>query len=221
MGVYLIDLNEKRTFIMKKAENNLTRLLTTAKGNSTDIYYTVYEEYIKKSETPWRELQKIVEYAYEVGTDDKNAKRIAEERINDIVKKHGYILTHLVHYFVVENLPEEDFYKKLYNIVFASDIFPRDDEVQVVLLQLLAKNVPGLPYFPLHNVMKMTDDEFREASKKMLPQLRKGMSVLNRGLATNTEAISQLWPISQELQTDKEKIVFFSAIVGLAFGKQG
>ena len=39
MGVYLIDLNEKRTFIMKKAENNLTRLLTTAKGNSTTEKY--------------------------------------------------------------------------------------------------------------------------------------------------------------------------------------
>ena len=68
--------------------------------------------------------------------------------------------------------------------------------------------------------MKMDNNEFREASKMMLPQLRKGMSVLNRGLETNTEVVSQLWPISQELQSDRERIIFFSAIVGLAYGNQ-
>lgn len=184
------------------------------------IYYTAYEEYIKNSKQPWRNLQKIIEYAYDVGTDDNNSKRIDNQKINDIVKKHGHFLSELVRYFITENVPEEEFYKKLYNIVFVSDTFPKEDDVRVILLQLLAKNIPGLPYFPLSNVMKMDDNEFREASKKMLPQLRKGMSVLNRGLETNTEAISQLWPISKELQTDREKIIFFSAIVGLVFGNR-
>lgn len=205
---------------MKKAEDKLTKLLEAAKGNSTDIYYTVYEDFIKNGEQPWHNLQKIIEYAYDVGTDDKNSKRIDNKKINDIVKKHGYFLSELVRYFIVENVSEEDFYKKIYNTVFISDIFPKEDDVRVVLLQLLAKNIPGLPYFPLSNVMKMDDNEFREASKKMLPQLRKGMSVLNRGLETNTETISQLWPISKELQNDREKIIFFSAIVGLAFGNR-
>lgn len=205
---------------MKKAVDKLTELLETAKGNSTDIYYTAYEEYIKNSKQPWRNLQKIIEYAYDVGTDDNNSKRIDNQKINDIVKKHGHFLSELVRYFITENVPEEEFYKKLYNIVFVSDTFPKEDDVRVILLQLLAKNIPGLPYFPLSNVMKMDDNEFREASKKMLPQLRKGMSVLNRGLETNTEAISQLWPISKELQTDREKIIFFSAIVGLVFGNR-
>ena len=206
---------------MKKTEDKLTKLLETAKGNSTDIYYTAYEEYLKNSKQPWRNLQRIIEYAYDVGTDDNNSKRIDNKKINEIVKKYGHFLSELVRYFSVENVAEEDFYKKLYNIVFVSDTFPKEDDVRVILLQLLAKNIPGLPYFPLSNVMKMDDDEFREASKKMLPQLRKGMSVLNRGLETNTEAISQLWPISQELQTDREKIIFFSAIVGLVFGNPG
>ena len=205
---------------MKKVVDKLTELLETAKGNSTDIYYTAYEEYIKNSKQPWRNLQKIIEYAYDVGTDDNNSKRIDNQKINDIVKKHGHFLSELVRYFITENVPEEEFYKKLYNIVFVSDTFPKEDDVRVILLQLLAKNIPGLPYFPLSNVMKMDDNEFREASKKMLPQLRKGMSVLNRGLETNTEAISQLWPISKELQTDREKIIFFSAIVGLVFGNR-
>lgn len=205
---------------MKKTEDKLTKLLATAKGNSTDIYFTAYEEYIKNSEKPWHELKTVIEYAYDIGTDDTHSKRINDEKINDIVKRHGQFLSVLVHHFIVENLEIEDFYKKIYNMVFVSDAFPKEDEVHVVLLQLLARNIPGLPYFPLHDVMKMDDNEFREASKMMLPQLRKGMSVLNRGLETNTEVVSQLWPISQELQSDRERIIFFSAIVGLAYGNQ-
>lgn len=205
----------------KRAEDKLTKLLATAKGNSTDIYYTVYEEHIKNSKEPWRELQKVIDYAYDVGGDDAHSKRISDETIRDTVKKHGHFLSELVHYLIVKNVAEEEFYKELYNLVFASNTFPQEEEVQVVLLQLLARNIPGLPYFPLHDVLKMKDDEFREASKKMLPQLRKGMSVLNRGLETNTEAISQLWPIAQELETDKEKIIFFSAIAGFLYGNQG
>ncbi len=205
---------------MKKTEDKLSKLLTTARGNCIDIFYTVYEEHIKNSKEPWCVLQKVIEYADNVGIDDGNSKRIAAEKMNNIVQKHGHFLSELVRYFVVKNLTKEDFYKKIYNVVFVSDTFPQEDEVRVVLLKLLAINIPCLPYFPLHDVMKMTDNEFREASKMMLPQLRKGMSVLNRGLMTNTEVISQLWPISQELQTDRERIIFFSAIVGLAFGNQ-
>ena len=205
---------------MKKNEDKLTKLLLTAKGNSTDVFYVVYEEHIKNSKEPWYVLQKVIEYSDDIGTDDNNSKRIADEKIKEIVKKYGFFLSELVRFFVSEELPEKDFYKKLYNTVFMSETFPQDADVQVVLLQLLARNVPNLPYIVLHNVLKMTNDEFRAATKKMLPQIRKGMSILQRGLMTNTEVISQLWPISQELKTDKEKIIFFSAIVGLAFNNQ-
>ena len=128
---------------MKKSEDKLTKLLATAKGNSTDIYFTAYEEYIKNSEKPWHELKTVIEYAYDIGTDDTHSKRINDEKINDIVKRHGQFLSVLVHHFIVENLEIEDFYKKIYNMVFVSDAFPQEDEVHVVLLQVLARNIPG------------------------------------------------------------------------------
>lgn len=205
---------------MKKAEEKLIRLLVNAKGNSTDIYYTVYEEYLKSCKEPWHNLQTIIEYAGDVGEDDNNSKRVKAEIKQESIRNYGSFLREMVRLFIRENLTEEEFYKKLYNAVFVSELFPQNSDVQVILLQLLAKGIPDLPYFPLHDVLKMSDDDFRSETKKILPQIRKAMSILCRGLETNTEAISQLWPVSKELETDKEKIIFFSAVVGLAFNNR-
>lgn len=64
--------------------------------------------------------------------------------------------------------------------------------------------------------MVMTNEDFMNAVQAMLPQVRKGMSIVNRGLNSNTEVISQLWNIAKELDSDKERVIFFSAIVGIA-----
>lgn len=121
-----------------------------------------------------------------------------------------------IHVLVNEGLELNAFYEKLYKVVFKSGIFPQDDDAQVVLLELMARNYHDLPYYPIHEPLVMTNEDFLNAVQEMLPQVRKGMSVVNRGLKSNTEVISQLWNIADELDSDKEKIIFLSAIVGIA-----
>lgn len=201
---------------MKNSVKKIYQIFAEAAGNTTDIYYSVYEDYFKNSKTPWRELQAVIEYCKNVGSDDNNPQRISENKRQNLIRNYNNALREIVHMLVNEGMELDAFYEKLYKIVFKSGIFPQDDDVQVVLLELMARNYPDLPYYPIHNPLVMTNEDFLNAVQEILPQVRKGMSVVNRGLNSNTEIISQLWSIANELDSDKKKIIFLSAIVGIA-----
>ena len=204
---------------MKTIEEKIIKMLSGSPGNITDIYYAVYEEFFKKKGFSWQELRTVIEYCGIVGSDDKNPARISVEQRQKIINIYGNALQEIVHVLVNENLETDNFYKKLYTVVFKSDIFPQDEIVHTVLLELMARSLRDLPYYPLRQPLVMSEEEFRKAFNEMLPQIRKGISIVNRGLNSNTEIISQLWNIANELDTDKKKIIFFSAMVGLAGDK--
>lgn len=201
---------------MNTNAEKIKKILSTATGNTTDIYYTIYEKFFLNCKCPWKELQAVVEHCENVGIEDNNPQKINRERRQNLIRIYGNVLREIVHVLVNENLDLDAFYKKLYTVIFKSGIFPQDSEVQVVLLELMARNLRDLPYYQILDPLVMTNEDFGKAVNEMLPQVRRGMSVISRGLNSNTEIISQLWNIAKQLETDKEKIIFLSAIVGIA-----
>ena len=44
---------------------------------------------------------------------------------------------------------------------------------------LMARNYHDLPYYPIHDPLVMTNEDFMNAVQEMLPQVRRGMSVMS------------------------------------------
>jgi hypothetical protein len=195
--------------------NSIQKILKEAQGNRTDIYLTLFREYVKPSDTPWMVLKSIVEYQDPVGTNDGSPSQIDPNEYQNTIRIYHKLLHETVRVIAQKNMPEDDFYICLYQNIFESKLFPEDDEVHAVFLEVLSEEIPELPYIQMQNLLKMGDEDFREITAKVTPQLNKAVYVLNRHLGSKTEETSQLWEIAQSLDGRNQQIVYWALIISL------
>ena len=125
------------------------------------------------------------------------------------------LLKAYIHSLMLNNLTEEEFYQKLYNTVFQSEIFPQDEKKQAILLCFLSEETPRIPYFQAMNLLKMTSDEYKEAIQHLKPQIEKAIDILNRSFKSRTEEASQIYEIMSSLKTRSDKIVFLAVYTNI------
>ena len=197
--------------------NSVLKILEEAQGNSTDIYLTLFREYVKTSDTPWQVVRSIIEYQNQVGTDDGSPSQIDSTEYQKTIRLYLNLLHETVRVIAQKNMSEDDFYICLYRNVFDSDLFPKDDIVHAVLLKVLStkKMIPELPYIQMQNLLKMSDETFREITAEVAPQINKAVYVLNRHLGSKTEETSQLWEIAKTLEDRNQQIVYWAMIISL------
>ena len=195
--------------------NSIQKILEEAQGNCTDIYLTLFQECVKTSDTPWQVVKSIIEYQNPVGIDDGSPSRVNPNEYQKTIRLYLNLLHETVRVIAQKNMPEDDFYRCLYRNVFESDLFPKDDLVHAVFLEVLSKQIPELPYTQMQNLLEMSDERFREITAEVTPQLNKAVYVLNRHLGSKTEETSQLWEIARTLEDRNQQIVYWAMIISL------
>ena len=198
---------------MKNIENLIHEKCANATGNIYDIYYALYMDFLSEDKTnhPSSVLQKLLEkVSQHEFEDDNNSKYISEEDIEENQHRYLELLSAYIHSIILDNLPESEFYSKIYNVIFQSDLFPQSKKSQAIMLYFLAERIPGIPYFQAVNLLKMPSDEYKAAIQRLNPQIRKIINIYNRRFSTRTEEASQIYEIMDSLTDKNDKIVLLA-----------
>ena len=200
----------------KHSKESLIRTLETASANQTDIYYGLYEDYFEKGDEPEKALQVIIEYAGSIGdVEDNNPLKITKQEENRISSVYEGIIYGVVERITEMNLPQEDFYKKLYAALFHSDneFFPQAKNEKVVTLKILAERMLAIPYYQIIETEKISREEFTEGITDIQPSLREAFYMLNRQFATTPEEGAQIVRIADSISDKRQQIIFWTVII--------
>lgn len=190
-------------------------ILKNAQGHVLDICVTLYKEYLAPSEDPAVVLQLILQYDFQVGTSDAPPELVSDETVNRVGGRYYGLLHEIVCILMNENAPVEVFYQKLYEQVFLSPLFPKSDEERAVLLGILLEKIPELPYYQAFDLLQQSNAEYQEAFERLVPQIRQAVHMINRRFGTRTEETSQLVRIASEIESETDRIIYWSALISL------
>lgn len=199
----------------KIGEKRIQDILSSAPGHPLDIYHTLYTEFLKGSDHPGSVLREIIQYTGDVGSEDDAPSLMDMDDAKRISNRYTDLLSEISFALMADNPTEEDFYQKLYGHVFASELFPQDEQSQTVILYTISQLCVGLPYFQLIEPTKMSDEEYRERTTDLMPQIVWALHILNRRLNSRTEEASQICLAAESIPDRLNRIVFWSAVIGI------
>lgn len=201
---------------MKNVFHKIQAICENATGNIYDIYFTLYRECLMDQCDGGIALQKILSEVQNVEfVDDGDSRCINEADVKEITDLYFDLLRIYVRTLARENLEETEFYKRLYEMVFESGLFPQKETIRGVLLYLLAEKIPEIPYFHATNLLKMTSEDYKEAVQRLRPYIDRAICVLNRHFKSRTEESSQIFEIISSLENREDKIVFLSVFINI------
>ena len=180
--------------------------------NPIDVCEAFLKDIIPKSKKPWIFFQIFIENWEKVGKDNVPSVLLSQDEEELVKNKYKLLLLEIVRAIYRETKESNLFYKKLYEVVFKSGIFPTDKKTTAVLLKMMTKEISILPYYKVDNLLLMSDVEFNNAMQKIRPQLRKAEGAFLRGFGSRTELVSQLYTIASEINDRDLEIVFWSVM---------
>ena len=119
---------------------------------------------------------------------------------------------------IKKNLPEDEFYKQLYNTLFVYDIFPKDKKTLAIIICLLVEEIMIVPYFQATDLLIMSDEDYKKHVNELEPEIFKTISIFKRQFSTRTEESSQLYKVLLSLNEEEDKIVYLSILIGMMQG---
>lgn len=161
-------------------------------------------------------LKEIVKntYRYKMNTE---AELLAtcEDKINEIGSLYYNYLRELIVSIVRLNLTEDEFYEKLFGATFNSNLLPNDNESMGIILCFICTQYEEIPYCQPRNLIKMTEEKYRETLDKVEPNVNKARYALSRQFNSRTEEASQLIDAASNLTDINDLAVFVSAVLSL------
>ena len=150
--------------------------------------------------------------------DEKEYSDFTEEEnkcIQIVGDKYYVFLDSMVGVLARKNYKKEEFYDQLYRAVFESDWFPTDEKERGVLLFFMTRRIDLLPYFEAKDVVDISQRDFTEIVDKIEDKLDEARFMTSgRFFMQRNEAV-QLSRICNELETDKERAVFWMVVLSM------
>ena len=201
---------------MDNIESKIKIICKKKDCNVIDIYYELYTECLANQRENDKILKKIfIECEKEDYTNEIEPVYITNDEVKEITNTYFNLLDAYVESLLKQNLFEEIFYDKLYNVVFKTDLFSKEKKVKVILLYLLSEKIVGIPYFQAVNLLKMTSEEYKQHIKKLQNQINRTFDIINRNFKSRTEEASQFYEIMSNLQSREDKIVYLSILISV------
>ena len=195
---------------------SLLNTLETAPGNATDVYFGLYTDYFENGDEPEEALRIILEYPDNIGdTKDRNPRNISRQDENRLICIYEEIISGTANRIMEMNLAKEDFYKKLYSVIFDSDneLFPQNKKEKVIALKILSESVNAVPYYQVIKTDRISRDEFREGIEKLRPSLQEAHYMLHHQFDTTPEEAAQILRIADSISDRKEQVIFWTVIL--------
>lgn len=197
----------------KIIESKLVAFLQEANGNALDIFYYIYDEFLKDSSAPQTLLPIIFEFEGTIGTDDVECVKVSPDILEN-VKAHLTDIKNIVRQLAESNDSHDVFYSKLWNEIFVSSTLPHGNEQHAVILKMLNEDIALLPYYQAIDLYSMENEEYKEAVERIRPQIIETIHMLNRNFKQKTERASQMFRIANVL-SQEDAYVYWAAIIDL------
>ena len=197
----------------KNAERELVQFLQEAKGNVLDIFYDVYEQFLKDSQSPQSLLPIIFEFAGEIGTDEDESLKVSDTSQEE-VEERLWEIKDIVLKIAKENQAPAVFYTNLWNDIFASSVSSQNSEQCAVLLRMLNEDVPVLPYYQAFDLCRIEDSDFKASLQRVRSRIVESTHMLNRHFEQKTETVSQLCRIANGLSKE-DTYVYWATMISV------
>ena len=187
-----------------------------ATANATDVYFGLFKDYFENGDDQVGALRTILEYPHEIGdTEDRNPQSITRQEENKITFNLEDVINGTVNRIADMNLSQEEFYKKLYTVLFESDneFFPQSREEKVIALKILSERVLAVPYYQVIETEKISREEFEEGIKHLQVSLQEAYYMLNRQFSTTPEQAAQIMRIADNISDRGQRIIFWTIII--------
>lgn len=197
----------------ERTEHKLVRFLKEAKGNVLDVFFDVYEQFLKDSTSPQSLLPVIFEYTERIGSREEKSVKVSDA-IQDEVRQHLSEVKDIATRIANENQTHDVFYANLWNAIFVSSPFSKSNEHCAVLLRILNEDVLVLPYFQAFDLCCMEESEFKASLERVRLRIVESTHMLNRHFEQKTETISQLCRIAKDL-SQEDTYVYWATMISL------
>ena len=194
-------------------ESKLAQFLHKAEGNVLDVFYDVYEQFLKDSESPQSLLPIIFEFTERIGASEEQSVKVSEYVQTEIEQRLSEVKD-VATRIAKENQTLDIFYASLWNDIFASKSFAKSSEEFAVLLRMLNEEVIVLPYYQAINLCHMDESQFQESLERVRLRIVESTHMLNRHFEHKTETISQLCRVAEGLSQD-DTYVYWAAMISL------
>ena len=197
----------------KNTERELIQFLNDAKDNVLDVFYDVYERFLKDSPSPQTLLPIIFEFQEEIGSQEEKSIKVLNV-VQDEVVEHLSEIKEIAAKLAKENQAPDIFYANLWKEIFVSSSLAESNEKCAVLLKLLNEDVLVLPYYQAFDLCSMEADEFKAAVERVKSRVVESTHMLNRHFEKKTETVSQLCRIAKDL-SQEDTYVYWAMMISL------
>lgn len=197
-------------------KESLLNTLDKATANAVDVYFDLYTTYFEDGKEPEEALRTILEYPNEIGdTKDKNPQSISLQDETKLFFSLEELICGIAERLAEMNLPQDEYYKKLYRNVFNSDneLYPQSKEEKVIALKILSERAVAVPYFPIEEMDKISKEEFEQTVQDLRPSIQEAFCMLQRRFSNMPERIAQILRIADKITDKREKIIFWTVII--------
>ena len=197
-------------------KESLLNTLDKATANAVDVYFDLYTTYFEDGKEPEEALRTILEYPNEIGdTKDKNPQSISLQDETKLFFSLEELICGIAERLAEMNLPQDEYYKKLYRNVFNSDneLYPQSKEEKVIALKILSERAVAVPYFPIEEMDKISKEEFEQTVQDLRPSIQEAFCMLQRRFSMMPERIAQILRIADKRTDKREKIIFWTVII--------
>lgn len=191
----------------------LVELLQESEGSTLDVFYAVYEQFLKDSASPQTLLPIIFEFTERIGSDEEKSVKVSDV-IQDEVEQHLSEVRDIAIEIAKRNQAPDVFYANLWNDIFVSSSFSQSSGHCAVLLKLLNEDVSILPYYQAFDICRMEDNEFKASLERVKLRIVESTHMLNRHFEQKTETASQLCRIAKDL-SQEDTYVYWAAMINL------
>ena len=197
-------------------KESLLNTLDKATANAVDVYFDLYTTYFEDGKEPEEALRTILEYPNEIGdTKDKNPQSISLQDETKLFFSLEELICGIAERLAEMNLPQDEYYKKLYRNVFNTDneLYPQSKEEKVIALKILSERAVAVPYFPIEEMDKISKEEFEQTVQDLRPSIQEAFCMLQRRFSNMPERIAQILRIADKITDKREKIIFWTVII--------
>ena len=197
-------------------KESLLNTLDKATANAVDVYFDLYTTYFEDGKEPEEALRTILEYPNEIGdTKDKNPQSISLQDETKLFFSLEELICGIAERLAEMNLPQDEYYKKLYRNVFNSDneLYPQSKEEKVIALKILSERAVAVPYFPIEEMDKISKEEFEQTVQDLRPSIQEAFCMLQRRFSNMPERVAQILRIADKITDKREKIIFWTVII--------
>lgn len=189
-------------------EQKIYAVLTTGKSNKLNLCVAIHSIITSAEEDAIPGLLqytcenfKILESSKEVGFEVTPINDNEKEKLKD---QYGKISDEMLNSLVALNLEEDEFYRKVWQIIL-NPFFSTSNAQSFVFYNILVDS--QIPYFHVSNGLMMANDEFKVTMEEISNETAKAKFILKRHFEQSTQRASNLITLLDSLKGNKKTVL--------------